>query len=183
MIFARKEKKVYSVTAGYTDTVAGVLSVLTQGILPGDGANNRDGSQIQPFQWLLNITFISGIGSTNSAHRFIVFMDTLSNGVYPTVANLLDGSAWNSTYAILNDQQNRFKILHDETVGVVGASNSAVTHRQIKKRLKGTISYNGTTSVEAANGKNAIYMITLTDSITVSTASVNYYFSVHFTDA
>lgn len=183
MLMATREKKQYTIANGYVNNVAGTITTLTQGILESDTVNGRTGTTIRPFEWQINMTLISGVGSTNSAHRLIIFKDTMNNGTIPAITDVLDAGLFNSTYAILAAQQGRYKILWDETVGVVGGSNSAVTHRHLRRKLKGDIFYNSTGNVAASNGKNAMFMITLTDSVTVSTAGINYFFSLHYTDA
>jgi hypothetical protein len=181
-IMATRERKNYSVTATYQNTVAGVVSPLSQGLVQGDTLNTRTGYTIFPLKLQLNYSFLSGAGSTNSLHRIIVFADKLNQGTLPTVVQVLDGAVYNSTYALLNKQQSRFKILYDKMHGVVGAGNSAATHAQLVIKLKGQIFYNGTANVAADNGPHSLFVMTLTDSVAVSTATVSFYSSLFYVD-
>jgi len=183
MINSSTEQKYYSVTTGYTDTVAGSVSSLSNGLVVGDNINTRTGDKVRPVEYDLNLSLLSGVGSTNSLHRVILFQDMLNNGTIPTIAEVLDGAAYNSTYALEHRQQSRYKILYDKIHGVVGAADSAATHIQIKRKMKGAIYYNGATAVTASNGPGAIFLITLTDSVTVSTAEVRMYGTLAFYDA
>jgi hypothetical protein len=183
MIQNRKEIKSIAVATAYVNTVAGVVNILTQQLVTGDAVNNRDGSAIRPSYIEMVYTLLNGVGSTNSLHRIIIFQDLQNTGVLPTVAQVLDGGLLYSTYTILNRQQRRFHILHDEIHGVVGGANSAATHVHKRIKLKGEIKYNGDTNATASNGPGAIFMLSVTDSVAVGTATFSFYANTFFTDA
>jgi hypothetical protein len=183
MIQTRKEIKSVAVTTAYANTVAGVINPLVQQLITGDTVNARDGSAIRPMYLELIYTLLNGVGSTNSLHRIIVFQDMQNTGVLPTVAQVLDGGLLYSTYAILNRQQRRFRILHDEIHGVVGGSNSAASHVHKRLMMKGDIKYNGDTNASTSNGPGALFILSITDSVVVGTATFSFYANTFFTDA
>lgn len=178
-----KELKNYAATSTNVDTVAGQMYYLSQGVIQGDAINQRSGDSISPTRLDLNYSLISGVGSTNSVHRVVVFQDRYNLGATPFIVDVLDGGVFNSTYNVRNRQQNRFKILYDKMHGIVGAADSAATHVQKRINLKGKIEYNASTNVVGANGPGAIMMFTLCDSVAVSTATFSFYSSLFYTDA
>jgi len=182
-INSTRELKNIAVATSYADTVAGVVNPLSQQIVQGDTVNSRSGDSITPVKLDINLSLLSGVGSTQSFHRVLVFQDRFNQGTLPAVTDILDGGLFDSTYTIRNRQQQRFKILYDKMHGVVGGSNSAATHVQLHLKPKGPIYFNGITNTNAANGPQSIFLITLTDSITVSTATVAFYASLFYHDS
>jgi len=182
-IRSRQEIKSAAVSTTFVDSVAGTVGPVTQQIIQGDNVNNRSGDKINVVKLDLNLTMLAGIGSTQSFHRFILFQDRLNVGIAPLISEVLDGSLYNSTYAIVNRQQQRFKILYDKIHGVVGGANSAATTVKVKLKPTPQIFYNGTSSVTTANGRNSIWFLCLTDAITVSTATISFYANVSYTDS
>jgi hypothetical protein len=183
MIQSHKEIKNFAVANTFVNTVAGTVTPITQGIIQGDNINQRSGDVVFPLYINLNLTFLGGVGSTQSFHRFIVFQDMLNTGASPVVSDILDGSLFNSTYAVIYRQQRRFKILYDKLFGVVAGANSNASHDQVKIKLKRKIEYNGTSNVLASNGPGSVWFLTLTDSVTVATATMAMYASTFYTDA
>jgi len=183
IVLSQKEIKNFAVANTFVNNVAGTVTPMTQGIIQGDNINQRSGDTIFPMHTNVNLTFLGGVGSTQSFHRFIIFQDTLNTGASPLVSDILDGSLFNSTYAVIYRQQRRFKILYDRLFGVVAGANSNATHAQIKIKLKGKIMYNGTSNVLASNGPGSMWFLTLTDSVTVATATMAMYASTFYTDA
>lgn len=178
-----KELKNYATTATNVNTVAGQMYYLSQGCVQGDAINQRSGDSISPTRLDLNYSLVSGVGSTNSVQRVVVFQDRYNLGATPFIVDVLDGGLYNSTYNVRNRQQNRFKILYDKMHGIVGASDSAATHVQKRINLKGKIEFNAATNVVGANGPGAIMMFALCDSVAVSTATFSFYSSMFYTDA
>lgn len=183
IIQSKKEIKNYAIAYSFVNTVAGTVGPISQGIIQGDNINQRNGDVIFPMHVKLNLTFLGGVGSTQSFHRFIVFQDMLNTGVTPSISDVLDGSLFNSTYAVIYRQQRRFKILYDKIFGVVAGANSNATHIQTTLKVKRKIEYNGTSNVSASNGPGSIWFLTLTNSVTVATATLDFYASTFYTDA
>jgi len=183
ILLSKQEMKSATAATTFVDTVAGVVGPISQQIIQGDNINNRSGDKITCYEIELNLSFLAGVGSTQSFHRFIIFQDRLNVGIAPLISEVLDGGTYNATYAIVNRQQRRFKILYDKMHGVVGGSNSAATNVQRKLTPNKQIFYNGTTSVVSANGINSIWFLCLTDSVTVSTATVSFFAKMSYTDS
>lgn len=183
MMDSRKELKSAAVSTSFVNTVAGSVGPLTQQIIEGVGVNQRIGDEIFAKELRLNLSILGGVGSTQSFHRFIIFQDMQNTGVLPTVGNVLDAGLYNSTYAILFNQQGRFKILYDKMFGIVAGANSNATHVQIKLKPSKRIQYNGATSATAANGPGSIWYLALTDSVVVATATLSFYANLIYTDA
>jgi len=183
IVQSKKEIKNFAVANTFVNTVAGTVTPVTQGIIQGDNINQRSGDTVYPLYINMNLTFLGGVGSTQSFHRFIVFQDMHNTGATPIVSDILDGSLFNSTYAVIYRQQRRFKILYDKLFGVVTGANSNATHDQVRIKLKRKIEYNGTSNVLASNGPGSVWFLTLTDSVTVATATMAMYASTFYTDA
>jgi len=183
MIESKKETKSVTLTSSYTDLAIGFVGSVSQIIVQGDNITQRAGDIIFPKELTFNYTLLSGVGSTNSFHRFIIFQDMFNTGVAPVVTDVLDTGVFNATYPVLYRQQRRFKILHDKIYGVVGAANSAATHIQRRIKMKGKIFYNGGTNLTVSNGPGSIWFLAITDSVTVSTATASLFINLQFTDA
>jgi len=183
MIDAKKEHKLYTASLSYTDSVAGTVTEMTSGIVVGDTLTSRDGDVIAPSKLVINYTLLSGVGSTNSAHRIIIFQDTMNRGAVPAVGDVLSSGLYAGGYNVINQQQGRFKILYDKLHGVVGAADSAVVHIQRSIPLKGLIHYQASAGNATDNGKNSVFILTCCDSVTVSTAVVTAGWTVHYTDS
>lgn len=183
---SQRELKNFTLAASYVDVVTGTRNGISSGVVQGDAITGRSGDRIEPVRLQVNLTMLAGIGSTQSFHRVLIFQDRLNQGTLPALSEILDSSQWDSTYNIRNKQQGRFHIMYDKIHGVVGGSNSAATHIQLKLKCKGHISYNGSTPAGGAssdNGPGAIFIFSLTDSVAVSTATVSYYASLFYHDS
>lgn len=181
---SQREEKAVTAAGAYVDTVAGVISNISQTIVQGDQINNRSGDSISPYRIEFNYSLLGGVGSTNSLHRVLLYQDLLFNeGNTPAIADILDATTYNSTYDLRNFQQHRFKILHDKIHGVVGQADSAATHVQKRIALNGKIHFAAAGNVLAANARGAIFLLTMTDSVTVSTATFSYYLKIHYHDS
>lgn len=180
---ASKEKKAFASTVTYTDAVAATATEVSRPLVQGDTINTRDGDAIKPFQLEINYSFINGALSTNSFHRIVIIQDTMNDGLVPLFSEVMEGGLYISPKALRPGQQHRYKIIHDQLHGVVGASNSAAVHVQKKIPMRGMIYYNGNSATATDNGRNAIFMYTLTDSVAVATAVFRAYWVIHYTDA
>jgi len=180
---ANREKKQFSMNSSYTNTVAGVLVAISQGVIQGDAIDQRSGDMITPALLEFNLSLVSGIGSTNSLHRVIVFQDMMNLGVIPSLLELLNLGGFDSTYVPKGQyQQHRFKILYDKVHPVIGASAKAACTYRLKLKPS-PIYYNGSTSATASNGKGSIWVYTLADSVAVSTARVSIFAAMHYYDS
>lgn len=186
MIRARQEVKRSNTTAGNTAwTPSGVVLPVTQLIPQGDLIAARSGDTIRPISLKLNLTIVSN--TTPYLGRVIIFQDMLNVGIDPTVAQVLDGSSYLSTYLADTAQQRRFKILYDHvyqtnTTATIVTDTTKI-FRELNFKLKGKIFYNGTINATASNGPGAIYMLFISDVASGLGGYYNYYTTVTYTDS
>lgn len=183
MLRARMDLKKYSlVTASTTWATAGLIVPLSQGLLASSNINGRDGEAINPIN--LNVNFT--LSSTTSAYlgRVIIFQDMLNVGVAPTVAQVLDGAVYDSTYTLYNTVQRRFRILHDKTYSTNNSTSittdSGKIFDRIVLKMRGVIHYNGETDATASNGPGSLWILTIADVNAVG--AYTYYSSIEYFD-
>jgi hypothetical protein len=126
-------------------------------IAQDDSVNGRTGDVIRPNLLELRIT---AQNITNlDYYRVIVFKDNMNQGSAPAVTDVLNTADYNSAYAYINvEQQKRFTILTDKTMGLNPNGNNAKVLTK-KIRLLGTTHYVGTTNGVASAGKNTYFAI------------------------
>lgn len=159
------EKKVLSV-AQTTQTISssGTVINLTNSIVEGDDIYNRSGTKVKILSQLIRFRF-SAV-STNQSARFLLVKDNINTGTTPTVIDILPTASWQSHYSdVRTIQQNRFTILHDETLDV-SINGEAV--KSVYKRFtrKYPVFYNGATAVSSSNGKGATFLVVIGSSST-----------------
>lgn len=182
MLSARQELKRSNTTTALTAfTVAGVVIPISQRIPQADVIAGRSGDTISPrtLKMVLNLT----ASGTNYFGRVIIFQDMHNVGIDPTVAQLLDGGVFNSTYFPDPAQQRRFKVLYDHVHSLVTATHTAKIAKELTFKLKGKIFYNDTTNVTAANGPGAVYVLFISDVATGANTGYNYYTTLTYTDS
>lgn len=184
-LLAQAEIKRFSInTASYAGSTAGTITPLTQSLLPGDTISGRTANVISPRSLEMNISVIlPATGTTAVVTRFIVFQDMLNTGTAVVVADVLDGSVYNSSHALYPFQQRRFRILTDRSVSsAIGASNMAQQH-ELRFKMKGKIFYNADTNVAAANGAGSIWILTINSSAGAGTQpNIAFFSSLTYTD-
>jgi len=164
---------------GTVTFAAGSLQNITQGIIQGIGSSQREGNQIQ--LTMLHARVHTFSVAVSGVSRYILFQDTQANGVVPTVVEVLDNANMVSVRNGLNwDTNKRFHMLADFThqVPIAGEAIKVFDVTFSAKLLK-PVTYLATTSVAAANGKNAIYMLVIGN----STNTYDYSFQVVYTDS
>jgi hypothetical protein len=75
----------------------------------------------------------------------------------------------------------RFTYIRDEFIPMVVGGADQQIHIQWSRSSKKKISYNGTTSVSTANGRNAIFILVLTD-LAANTPQFAFDVGLHYTD-
>ena len=157
-----EQKRFVSISSSNSNSTAGVVNNLTNGIVQGDDLNMRTGDQIKVQRHTLNVK-ASAI-TVNQCFRFILFKDNTNRGSTPGVTEVLNTANYLSQYNPVTKQQCRFTILHDFML------NCNVAGESIKSRIvrpKGhRVSYNGSTAVAASNGPGAIFLLCIGDSLT-----------------
>lgn len=183
-ILANQEIKRFSDRTTNSFIAAGSIVDVTQACVVGTADQSRSGDVILPRKVDINVSILNT--STNlvgTLCRVILFRDTLNSGVAPVVSQLLDGSSYNSTYTVIQAQQNRFKILMDKTWEVALGVHMAHLFKNTF-RLRGPIYYNGDTNVVTANGAGSLWLLTISSAATaLNFPSYDIHTSVHFTDS
>jgi hypothetical protein len=157
------EKKVYvGGASGQTSAATGTVWALSQGIIQGDAVNGRDGTQITLQNINVRVDAFMPTATIAAGLRVIVFSDTQNNGSLPAVVDVLDSASLISPYSIIQQITNRFRI-HADVIRNLTAGGIQQVVYDIKRSITQKISYNGTTDVAASNGKNALFMLIITD--------------------
>jgi len=183
MLNARREKKYFTGNDETSFAVNGVINPLTQDIIVGDTGDFRDGSQINVSKLDVSIQLLMNGTAAADIVRFIVFADMQANGVYPTVADLVVSADPNAPYTRTVTVEHRYKILHDAVITLsTGGSNRVVVHRKAIHLGNHPVYYAGTTSVEASNGKGALYYFLCSDEAT-NVGAYNLDWAVSFYDS
>jgi hypothetical protein len=163
-------------------TTAGVVLPVTQSIIEGNEINQRSGRQIKLVSSDLRIVSSITTGTQVSGIRFMLFLDRMSLGVLPTVADVLEAATTISPLAITAHQANRYKILYDKAFPLVfsGADQQLFKHMMIKAKDK--IEFLLPNNAVGANFKNAMYMLVIADSAGVGGPTYNFNVGVRYLD-
>jgi hypothetical protein len=151
--------------------------VLMSGLLQDDTVFGRTGNliRVKPFR----IRLSSKISSSTSTVRYIIFQDTMNQGVLPAVNDVLASSTYQSQLDYLTSQQKRFKILldtnHDLTLAGVGFRT---THHWIRPIPE--LHYTASAVTQAAVGKNSLYSLVISES-NITVYDISY--TLRYTDA
>lgn len=158
----------------------GVITLLNP-IAQGDDNTNRDGRQVRTIScWLRLQHSLAGVNNVNSqTGRFIIFWDNASNGVLPTVAQVLVAANPNS-FVNLNFQ-NRFTILYDHTSFYPGVNaaiagvQSGVDGNMINKYIKinATTTFIGTGGGITTMGNGGLYLLQVGSQPAGNTAAIS----------
>jgi hypothetical protein len=181
MLNARREMKYNTQNNETTVPANGTINTMTQAIVVSDTADGRDGNQITVKTVDMNLSIALNASVNVDFVRLIVFADTQNNGVYPTVVNILTATDPNATYGREVTVTKRFRILHDKMFTLTtGGDNRAIFHHKKINLKNHTVTYSGTTSVETANAKGALFFLICGDEATNNSAynmdwAVSYY--------
>lgn len=157
------EKKVYVGGAtGQTTSAAGTVWALSQGITQGDAVNSRDGTQITVQNVHVRVDVFMPTATIAAGVRVIIFSDTQNNGSLPSVVDVLNSASYIAPYSIIQQVTKRFRVHADSMRNLTAGGTQQVVF-SINRSFTQKISYNGTTDVAASNGKNAIFMLVITD--------------------
>jgi hypothetical protein len=171
MLNARREMKYNTQNSETNMPVNGSINTMTQAIIVGDTADSRDGNQISVKNIDIKLSMFLNASVNIDFVRFIVFVDQQSNGVYPTVGDILVATDPNAVYTRSVVVTKRFKILRDKTFTLTtGGDNRAIFYSKKLHLGNHTVTYGGTTSVESSNGRGAVYFLLCGDEATNFTA-------------
>lgn len=157
------EKKVYvGGAAGQVTAATGVVWALSQGITQGDAVNSRDGTQITIQNINVRVDVFMPTATIAAGVRVIIFSDTQNNGSLPSVVDVLNSASFIAPYSIIQQVTKRFRVHADNMRNLTAGGTQQVVFN-INRSFTQKISYNGTTDVAASNGKNAVFMLIITD--------------------
>jgi hypothetical protein len=118
------EVKHADVTTSSTVSTTPVLTFLS-GVAQGDTNTSRDGNSIKAVGLHGDVTLIQNASATATRVRTLIFVDTRSQGVVPTAADVVDTNAM-SGLANIDTEPNRFVILLDRLDSMVLAAQTRV---------------------------------------------------------
>lgn len=157
------ELKTIDSTATTDITTTGLVNTIN-GVAAGTDYNNRIGRKIMMRSLLLRVT-LQPINTINApvgeAVRVIVFYDTQTNGVLPTIAQLLQNGQFDDPLNL--DNRDRFRIIMDKLIPMnpvtynagtlTGGAPVVKTMTKYRKfRLEGIFSGTGSTVGSIATG-------------------------------
>jgi len=177
------EHKRANIILNATATNTGQVFALTQFVTEGDGISQRTGRVIRLEDVRLRYNrVLNNITNTTSVLRTIVFLDTQNQGTYPAITDVLTAASPSSGFEVLNAQQGRFKVLHDEYETLCASSN---THRKAttwKVPTKVTVHYGGATDTAGSNRKNTLCFLFITNNA-LSGPDIELGVQLRYTDA
>lgn len=159
-----------------SNSTAGVVNNLTNGIIQGDDIIQRSGDQIRILRHRLTVR-ASAI-TVNQTFRFIWFRDNMNRGTTPGVTEVLNTANFMSQLSPAPLQQKRFTILADFQLDC-NVAGEAIKSRVLQQPGQ-LVFYNGATAVAGANGPGAIFLLTIGDSIT---GLFDFSYEPQYTDA
>lgn len=166
------EWKYFDLASSGTAIVTATLALLN-GLVPGDGATNRDGRQVnvQSIQAKFraeNDVTSAGVDTRNTV-RFIIFVDKQSNAAAPAAADILDLTSASAIDTMRNlNNRKRFKILMDRRYAISSAGPANIVDEFYIKRtnLVDTIFNAGTAGTIADITSGSIYLLYCSDTNT-----------------
>lgn len=148
----------------------------------GTGDNDRVGDQIKCKNIQLKLYGLLGGATSPINFRIILFRTNEVDSTSPTVANILQDTTtgpriYNSPWNLDNMRAGRYTILMDKSLSV----NLDTPSRSLNKyiNLKSRIDYLS----GATTGKGNIYVLLLSDYVTGSLPTINFYSRLMYTDA
>lgn len=157
---------------------SGVINFLT-GTAQGTDENNRIGRTIKPMYIHFNgATYLNSVG-TQAQIRFLVVVDSETNGANPTTLDILQSADPLSQYNITTSK-GRFRVIYDKLCMM----NTALTRECsviATRKLYQKIQYEGTGATVASASKYHLFSLFITDQ-TVNLPDVVFNFRVRFVD-
>lgn len=171
----------YKDTAATVNPAAAGALVLLNGLTQGDTASSRTGNSIRmksyDMRWFVNNN--SSAGQTEV--RVMLVLDKQSNGVTPSVTDIL---ATNTVVSPRNlDNRKRFKVIMDRNYAISTAGPSSRYDSAHFKNIQTHVAYyNSSNAGTVADiSTNALYLLYLSDQAT-NTPGLQYYFRLRFID-
>lgn len=173
------EMKKIDETASVTYNTAGTFRLLN-GSIRGNSDDNRIGTQIRVKNCYLRLKFNKNASATATQIRYILFIDTQSNGASPTVANLLEVAASPMISPLNTDNGKRFNVILDRVVNLNTDRPEAFRKHFLKPDFK--TEYNsGSVGNITDISTNALQLLIISDEAT-NTPTVGSYSRIRFVD-
>lgn len=158
------ERKIHTVNTGATAaTTAGVIVPITQSLVQGDNINTREGDKIVVKRLQVNASFALNTLQPVSTIRYILFLDTMANGVVPTPIELVSPVSVTGLYEPVNLLKRRFHILADIVRPLVLQASNQTVHYGVMFKKEIQIYFGDPGNIAAANQKNALYVLMISD--------------------
>jgi len=151
---------------------------LLSGVAQGVTDNTRIGNSFIYQNMLLNFALTANGSSPGSIVRMVLFVDKETNGVAPTVSDVI-GPTPGIITPLNEDNTKRFVILKNKLITLT----SFINIRQWKSfhQLPFHAYYGGTGDTVADCKENQIYMLLISD-VSTNTPAYEYYSRIKFTD-
>jgi len=173
-VYPKREERFIDTAAGYVADTTGSITLLN-GVAEGDDYTQRSGRGC-----LMKSICLTGFGNSTAAtglsqqHRVLIFWDNATNGVAPTIVQLLAAS--NTVAFPLVDNVNRFTIILDHKY-VVGPQSAAIADQVIKGfefnyQLNSYTQYSGVGATVASIQNGSLWMVTLGSNAAGGTAGL-----------
>jgi hypothetical protein len=187
IVSSRIEHKVADSTAAFAAVAtAGTITPLTSILVQGSEIFNRDGDMViineLDLVYAVKCQLTSTTNDAPQVVRMIVFADNLNVGAAPAVTDILASASVYAGYQNPNRQKQRFKIYHDVTFDIIGATAAAC--HSIDKRFKiNRKCYFSAASGSTSNGKGALFVLTIVDSAASGNTQFALGWELVYTDA
>lgn len=176
------EKKYYDYSALDNPDSSGSIHHLTS-IAEGDDNNQRNGRSIKAVSLGIRGTLQLNAGAVDTCCRIILFKDYSSNGVAPTVTDVLQAADVNSFLNVNNvGKGGRFKILLDKFVCLSDSGNKKYHMDEFRKKLEDHIRFSGTTGAITSAAQGHYYMLNISDQIITTAPGFDVKTRVRFYD-
>lgn len=131
------------------------------GTAQGDTESSRQGNSLLAKLVSAKVHMLHGTGGDNvQVIRLILFIDKVSDGVVPTVAELLDNTVAGGDIARYNTNNagSRFIILSDTTHTVTSSAEKSFAQLSVTKSLSHHLKYTGTTAAQSDASSGHLYL-------------------------
>ncbi len=185
VLSTRIEHKQITASNAYTDfATAGVVTSPLQAIGQGDDINARTGDAIIVERMKLRFTLKASttVSSASYSARIIVFSDTLNQGAIPAVTDVLASADVSSGFSQTAVQQKRFKIYVDQRFALVGGASNALVVYDRDLELQRRVFYTAASGA-TSHGKNAIFILFISDAAVLGTNQYKWGHATSYTDA
>ncbi len=163
VIRSMAERKCFiTATSNQNSTASGTIWALTQGITQGDSTLQRDGAQLKLEDTRLRMRVFMPTGAVAASLRVIIFSDSMNVGSLPLVSDVLSSSTITASYSTVQLLTSRFRIYAD-TIKNMTAGGIQQLCIDLNRPISKVLTYNGNTDVAASNGKNAVFLLVITD--------------------